>query len=201
MQNGRLRPLVVAVIALAAMGFSASKAMSGSVDTTSAVAMARLVQISNAMAIYINPDASITNATNPAVGKVGKSGGNFNCTGTILSNRLSLANPQGFVVTAGHCAYPFQGTPYSDTEGKFQINGGGTTLTSNQIRRYPDWVQNGGTQILGLDGLRFGIVGMAASLVSMVVVTLMTPAPDEETQRMVDETRIPTGKTILAAGH
>ena len=63
------------------------------------------------------------------------------------------------------------------------------------------WVQNGGTQILGLDGLRFGIVGMAASLVSMVVVTLMTPAPSEEIQRMVDETRIPTGATVLAGHH
>jgi cation/acetate symporter len=63
------------------------------------------------------------------------------------------------------------------------------------------WVQSGGTQILGLDNLRFGIVGMAASLVAMVVVTLMTPAPDEETQRMVEETRIPTGKTILSGHH
>lgn len=63
------------------------------------------------------------------------------------------------------------------------------------------WVQNGGTQILGLDGLRFGIVGMAASFVSMVVVSLLTPAPSEEIQRMVDETRIPTGGTILAGHH
>ena len=66
---------------------------------------------------------------------------------------------------------------------------------------YLYYVQNGGTQILGLDGLRFGIVGMAASLVAMVVVTLLTPAPDEETQRMVEETRIPTGPTILGSGH
>jgi hypothetical protein len=35
----------------------------------------------------------------------------------------------------------------------------------------------------------------------MVVVTLMTPAPDEETQRMVDEVRVPTGKTILSQSH
>jgi cation/acetate symporter len=54
---------------------------------------------------------------------------------------------------------------------------------------------------IGMDNLRFGMVGMAASLVSMVVVTLMTPAPDEETQRMVDEVRIPTGQTILAGTH
>jgi cation/acetate symporter len=51
----------------------------------------------------------------------------------------------------------------------------------------------------GLDGLRFGIVGMAVSLVAMVVVTLMTPAPDAEMQAMVDETRDPTGPTILSS--
>jgi len=55
----------------------------------------------------------------------------------------------------------------------------------------------GGTQLWGMDHLRFGIVGMAVSLVAMVVVTLITPAPNEETQRMVDEVRIPRGKTIL----
>jgi cation/acetate symporter len=54
---------------------------------------------------------------------------------------------------------------------------------------------------IGMDNLRFGMVGMAVSLVSMVVVTLLTPAPDEETQRMVDEVRIPTGQTILAGTH
>lgn len=50
---------------------------------------------------------------------------------------------------------------------------------------------------LGLDDLRFGIVGASASLISMVVVTLMTEAPDAETQAMVDEIRIPRGKTYL----
>lgn len=59
------------------------------------------------------------------------------------------------------------------------------------------YVYTGGTPILGLNDLRFGIVGMAFSLVAMVVVTLMTPEPDAEIQRMVDETRIPTGKPIL----
>jgi cation/acetate symporter len=59
------------------------------------------------------------------------------------------------------------------------------------------YVFNGGTPILGLNDLRFGIIGMAFSLVAMVVVTLMTPEPDAEIQRMVDETRIPTGKPIL----
>lgn len=59
------------------------------------------------------------------------------------------------------------------------------------------YVYTGGAPIMGLDDLRFGIIGMAFSLVAMVVVTLMTPAPDAEIQRMVDETRIPTGKPIL----
>ncbi len=52
---------------------------------------------------------------------------------------------------------------------------------------------------IGLDHLRFGIVGAAASLVSMVVVTLLTKAPDAETQAMVDEVRIPKGDTVLGA--
>jgi cation/acetate symporter len=59
----------------------------------------------------------------------------------------------------------------------------------------------GGTPLWGIDHLRFGVVGTAVSLVAMVVVTLMTPAPDEETQKMVDETRVPTGQTILAQTH
>ncbi|MDH5190194.1 MAG: cation acetate symporter [Gammaproteobacteria bacterium] len=52
-----------------------------------------------------------------------------------------------------------------------------------------------------LDHLRFGIVGATASLVAMVVVTLMTKAPDAETQAMVDEIRIPKGETVLGASH
>ena len=35
----------------------------------------------------------------------------------------------------------------------------------------------------------------------MIVVTLMTPEPDEETQKMVDEVRIPSGETILGQQH
>jgi cation/acetate symporter len=54
---------------------------------------------------------------------------------------------------------------------------------------------------LGLDHLRFGIVGMAASVVAMVAVTLMTTEPDAETQAMVDEIRIPKGETYLASSH
>ena len=38
-----------------------------------------------------------------------------------------------------------------------------------------------------------------ASLVCMVVVTLMTKEPDAEMQAMVDETRDPTGPTIIQA--
>lgn len=59
----------------------------------------------------------------------------------------------------------------------------------------------GGEPIFGLDHLRFGIVGMAVSFVAMVVVTLMTEAPDAETQAMVDKTRIPTGDEVLAQTH
>jgi cation/acetate symporter len=55
--------------------------------------------------------------------------------------------------------------------------------------------------VLGLDDIRFGIVGMAVSLVCMVAVTLMTREPSKEIQDMVDEVRVPHGKTILAAGH
>ena len=51
----------------------------------------------------------------------------------------------------------------------------------------------------GLNDLRFGIVGIVASLVAMIVVTLLTPAPDEEIQRMVDEVRIPRGATIISS--
>ena len=47
--------------------------------------------------------------------------------------------------------------------------------------------------------MRFGIVGMAVSLVAMVVVTLMTKSPSAEMQAMVDETRDPTGPTIIGA--
>ena len=42
---------------------------------------------------------------------------------------------------------------------------------------------------------------MPVSLVAMVVVNLMTEAPDAETQAMVDEVRDPTGPSILAETH
>jgi len=63
------------------------------------------------------------------------------------------------------------------------------------------YLQTGGTPWIGIDHLRFGMIGMPVSLVTMVAVTLMTPAPDAETQRMVDEVRVPTGETILAQSH
>jgi cation/acetate symporter len=40
---------------------------------------------------------------------------------------------------------------------------------------------------------------MPVSLVLMVVVSLATEAPDEETMKMVDEIRIPKGKAVLDA--
>ncbi len=59
----------------------------------------------------------------------------------------------------------------------------------------------GGAEILDLNHLRFGIVGMTVSLVAMVVVTLMTKEPDQETQDMVDNMRIPKGTTVLSGDH
>jgi cation/acetate symporter len=50
---------------------------------------------------------------------------------------------------------------------------------------------------MGIDHLRFGLIGAPICLISMVVVSLMTPAPDAKTQAMVDDVRIPSGKTIL----
>jgi cation/acetate symporter len=55
----------------------------------------------------------------------------------------------------------------------------------------------GNTPWLGIDHLRFGLIGAPVCLISMVVVSLMTPEPDAKTQAMVDEVRIPSGKTIL----
>ncbi|MGB2036774.1 MAG: sodium:solute symporter family transporter, partial [Candidatus Puniceispirillaceae bacterium] len=61
-------------------------------------------------------------------------------------------------------------------------------------------VQFGGmTPWLGLDGLRFGMIGMPVSLILMIVVSLATEEPDAETQKMVDEIRIPKGKAVLDA--
>jgi cation/acetate symporter len=63
------------------------------------------------------------------------------------------------------------------------------------------YVEHGGAPWIGIDHLRFGIIGMPVSLIAMVAVSLLTPAPDSETQRMVDEVRVPSGGTILAQTH
>jgi cation/acetate symporter len=54
---------------------------------------------------------------------------------------------------------------------------------------------------IGIDHLRFGMIGMPVSLVAMIVVSLMTPEPDAETQAMIDEIRIPRGDTVLGSTH
>ena len=61
---------------------------------------------------------------------------------------------------------------------------------------YLVWVRNGGAGFWGITQLTFGIVGALVSLVSMVAVSLVTPAPDAKIQAMVDEVRIPSGRTI-----
>ena len=57
------------------------------------------------------------------------------------------------------------------------------------------------TPWLGIDHLRFGIIGAPVCLILMVVVSLMTPEPDKATQAMIDEVRVPSGKTILGKQH
>lgn len=55
----------------------------------------------------------------------------------------------------------------------------------------------GGEPILALDHLRFGIVGMVVCFVAMVVVSLMTEEPDQETQNLIDEIRYPAGGSLV----
>ena len=62
-------------------------------------------------------------------------------------------------------------------------------------------VRSGYPGFWGVTQLTFGIVGSLVSLVLMVVVSLMTKAPDAATQRLVDEVRIPSGKAILGKQH
>ena len=66
---------------------------------------------------------------------------------------------------------------------------------------YLYWTYTTGQTWMGIDHLRFGIIGMPVSLVAMVVVSLLTPAPDAEIQAMVDDTRDPSGGTVLDAAH
>ena len=62
---------------------------------------------------------------------------------------------------------------------------------------YLVWVRTGGSGFLGITQLTFGIFGSAVSLVSMVVVSLITSEPSAATQRMVDEVRVPSGRSII----
>ena len=67
---------------------------------------------------------------------------------------------------------------------------------------YLVWVKfKGGEGFLEITSDTFGIVGASVSLVAMVVVSLMTKAPDKDTQKMVDEVRIPSGRTVLGKQH
>ncbi|MEK9673183.1 MAG: sodium:solute symporter family protein [Rhodospirillaceae bacterium] len=59
----------------------------------------------------------------------------------------------------------------------------------------------GGDPILGLDHLRFGVVGIIVSFVAMIVVSLATEEPSAEIQKMVDDTRNPSGASILSDAH
>ena len=71
--------------------------------------------------------------------------------------------------------------------------------TAYLIYVYPKFMGN--PAWMGIDHLRFGIIGASVCLVVMVVVSLMTPEPDSATQKMVDELRVPSGKTILGKQH
>ncbi len=63
---------------------------------------------------------------------------------------------------------------------------------------YLIWVHfMGGAGFLGITASTFGLVGASVSLVAMIVVSLITEAPDSATQKMVDDVRVPSGKTIL----
>ena len=71
--------------------------------------------------------------------------------------------------------------------------------TAYLIYVYPKFMGN--PAWLGIDHLRFGIIGASVCLVVMVVVSLMTKAPNSATQRMVDDVRVPSGRTILGKQH
>jgi len=62
-------------------------------------------------------------------------------------------------------------------------------------------VRTGGAEMFGVTQLTFGIIGSVVSLVLMIVVSLATKEPDSATQRMVDEVRIPSGKSVLGKQH
>jgi len=62
-------------------------------------------------------------------------------------------------------------------------------------------LRTGGEVFLGITQLTFGIVGATVSLVAMVVVSLLTKEPDAATQKMVEDTRVPSGKSVLGRQH
>ncbi len=66
---------------------------------------------------------------------------------------------------------------------------------------YLVYLRTGGDPWIGIDHLRFAIIGMPVSLVLMVAASLMTEEPSKEIQKMVDDTRVPRGKEILSADH
>ena len=54
---------------------------------------------------------------------------------------------------------------------------------------------------LGIDHLRFGIIGAPVSAILMVVVSLMTKEPNSAIQKMVDDVRVPSGRAVLGKQH
>ena len=61
---------------------------------------------------------------------------------------------------------------------------------------YLVWVRTGGSGFLGTYSVNIWYLRSGVSLVAMVVVSLMTQEPDKATQKMVDEVRIPSGRTV-----
>ncbi len=62
-------------------------------------------------------------------------------------------------------------------------------------------VHSGMEPWIGLDAPRFGIVGMAVSLVAIVAVSLLTPGPDGRTRLLIDDLRRPYGPPVLPRTH
>jgi cation/acetate symporter len=75
------------------------------------------------------------------------------------------------------------------------ILGGLFSGTAYLVYVAPAFMNN--TPWLQIDHLRFGIIGASVSLILMVVVSLATKEPDAATQKMVDDCRVPAGKTII----
>jgi len=76
------------------------------------------------------------------------------------------------------------------------ILGGLFSGTAYLVYVAPAFMNN--TPWLQIDHLRFGIIGASVSLILMVVVSLATKEPDAATQKMVDDCRVPAGKTVIA---